>query len=83
MNEDDGKKAIKPNIDNIIDRLLDCKNTKGGYANTSISRFELLWLFKEAKKVFEKQPVMLELIPPLTICGDIHGQFNDLIRLFS
>ena len=83
MEEKDLKKAVKPNIDDIIDRLLDCKNTKGGYANSAITRFELFWLFKEAKKIFEKQPVMLELIPPLTICGDIHGQFNDLIRLFE
>ena len=33
--------------------------------------------------LFQKEPTLLEVAPPLTVLGDIHGQFYDLLELFS
>ena len=32
---------------------------------------------------FQKQPAFLELGSPISILGDIHGQYFDLLRLFD
>ena len=49
----------------------------------NLSEKELKFLCSETKKIFLKQPILLELGPCLNICGDIHGQFYDLLQLFE
>lgn len=44
---------------------------------------ELSILCNTIQPIFEKQPMLLELEAPINICGDIHGQYYDLIRLFK
>jgi serine/threonine-protein phosphatase PP1 catalytic subunit len=34
------------------------------------------------KEQFMKEPMLLEASAPIKICGDIHGQYYDLLRLF-
>jgi serine/threonine-protein phosphatase PP1 catalytic subunit len=40
-------------------------------------------LCAKSRDIFLEQPVLLELTAPIKICGDIHGQFSDLLRIFE
>lgn len=43
----------------------------------------IIKLCQEAQEMFMKDPMVLRLESPIKICGDLHGQFYDLLRLFE
>lgn len=40
-------------------------------------------LIQKALAIFKEESSLLELEAPITICGDIHGQYFDLLRVFE
>eukprot|EP00163_Fabomonas_tropica_P029698 TRINITY_DN646_c0_g1_i1.p1 TRINITY_DN646_c0_g1~~TRINITY_DN646_c0_g1_i1.p1 ORF type:complete len:506 (+),score=140.78 TRINITY_DN646_c0_g1_i1:565-2082(+) len=40
-------------------------------------------LIEQATAIFKSESTLLTLDTPMTVCGDIHGQFYDLVRLFE
>ncbi|XP_034478515.1 serine/threonine-protein phosphatase alpha-1 isoform-like [Drosophila innubila] len=49
----------------------------------TLSEVTLSSICREARSVFLAQPMLLELHAPINICGDIHGQYEDLLRIFK
>ena len=69
------------NFTNLIKKLW---NVNGHPKNPIIlSKKEIRAIINSAKVEISNQPVFLELVPPVIVCGDIHGQFTDLLRIFA
>lgn len=69
-------------VDSIITRLLEVKGSKPG-KQVQLAESEIRGLCLKAREVCMSQPILLELEAPIKICGDIHGQYYDLLRLFE
>ena len=69
-------------VDRCIDKLRGAA-AKGPGAPKDLSEAEIKGLCATSRDVFMSQPMLLELEAPIKICGDIHGQFSDLLRLFE
>mgnify|MGYP000176081002 CR=1 FL=1 len=61
-------------LDSLIQNLFSYK---------SIKQEQVKQLIESSKEVFSKEPNVLNVNLPVTICGDIHGQFSDLLEIFK
>jgi serine/threonine-protein phosphatase PP1 catalytic subunit len=48
-----------------------------------MSEAEVRAVCQMARSIFLQQPILLELEAPLKVVGDIHGQFQDLLKIFD
>ncbi|KAG9128628.1 hypothetical protein Leryth_017100 [Lithospermum erythrorhizon] len=69
-------------LDDIINRLLEFRNARTA-RQVQLSEAEIRSLCAASREIFLQQPNLLELEAPIKICGDIHGQYGDLLRLFE
>jgi len=70
------------NINKFLDRLLAVRSWSKR-KNVNISEQDIIGLCELAKISLLEQPTLLEIESPVNICGDIHGQYSDLLRLFE
>lgn len=73
------------NIDGVINKLLQFRSRKLQSLRKfpELTNSEIQNLAFQSRNVLLAQATLLELHAPITVCGDIHGQFSDLLRLFE
>jgi len=76
------KTSEELNVDDCIDKHLEARGGKPGKL-VQIAEGQQKALCTAVREVFMSQGSLLELEAPLKICGDVHGQFHDLLRLFE
>ncbi|RKO92050.1 Metallo-dependent phosphatase-like protein [Blyttiomyces helicus] len=69
-------------VDSVIERLLSVRGSRPG-REVQLAEHEVHFLCKRSREIFLSQPMLLELAAPVKICGDVHGQYYDLLRLFE
>lgn len=78
------KRVVRPiNIDETIQKLLDAGYAGKRTKNVCLKNSEIARICHMAREMFLSQPSLLELSPPVKIVGDVHGQYADLLRLFT
>jgi serine/threonine-protein phosphatase PP1 catalytic subunit len=70
--------AMRP----ILEKLLAVRQKPLG-TPARLTRPEIRFLCTSARQLFAAQPSLLEIAAPVTIVGDIHGQYHDLLRVFE
>ena len=69
-------------LEQIINKLISVRSKRPG-TSAGLTVPEIIWLCQTVRQIFLDQPILLELQPPITICGDTHGQYHDTLRLFE
>ncbi|RCN29393.1 Ser/Thr phosphatase family protein [Ancylostoma caninum] len=59
------------------------KHFIAGAARQNYEVYEIHLILEKAMDAMKNSPILLELKCPVNICGDIHGQYGDLMRIFN
>ena len=65
-----------------IAMLLSVRGEQSG-TEVHLPEDDIIYVCRKARQVFLEQPMLVEVRAPINICGDTHGQYHDLLRLFE
>ena len=70
------------NADSMMEKLLSVRGNKPG-KQVDLKEEEIKFLIDKSLPIIKEQKMLVELEAPLHVCGDIHGQYYDLLRIFE
>ncbi|KKK19540.1 hypothetical protein P175DRAFT_0504509 [Aspergillus ochraceoroseus IBT 24754] len=53
------------------------------YREGRLTEDQALWIIHAGTQLLRAEPNLLEMDAPITVCGDVHGQYYDLMKLFE
>ncbi|KAJ7588287.1 serine/threonine protein phosphatase 2B catalytic subunit 2 [Mycena floridula] len=69
-----GQDCSKPNVAFLKNHF---------YCEGRLSEEQALWILEKGTEMLKKEPNVLSVDAPITVCGDIHGQYFELMKLFK
>ncbi|CAD2215687.1 serine/threonine-protein phosphatase PP1 [Angomonas deanei] len=66
----------------LIEKMLVVKG-KAVQRQIMIREDEIKMVLNAVREIFMSQPMLLEIRPPVRVCGDTHGQYYDLLRIYE
>ena len=69
-------------VDSIMNQLLSVKGNKPG-KQVDLQEEEIKFLIDKSLQILKEQKMLVDLEAPIHVCGDIHGQYYDLLRIFE
>ncbi|KAF3941125.1 hypothetical protein ABW19_dt0209397 [Dactylella cylindrospora] len=70
----DSKDPSKPNLAFLKQHF---------YREGRLTEEQALFIIRRGTEILKQEPNLLEMDAPITVCGDVHGQYYDLMKLFE